>query len=111
DPRPGRENPGSSASPVTGYPITVSLTPDDVKRFQSADARVVDSEGAPVDCWVTDPAHPSNRQAPSIYAKGVSNDWAFASNFGAIFIMPKAPLKKGMSYLVQVMLQIGSDSL
>jgi uncharacterized protein YkwD len=111
DPRPGFQSLPESERGPTGYPITISLSRADVQEFRSAQVIVMDQSGAPVDCWVTDPARPSTAKAPDIYAPGVSADNAFARNFNAVFIMPKALLERGSSYTVQARLVIGSKPL
>ena len=108
DPRPGFQAMASDDRPATGYPITISLSWDDARAFTSADVAVTDADGHPVPCWVTDPAHPSTTVAPNIYGPGVSAGDAFTRNFNAVFIMPRATLKRGATYSVKARLVIGS---
>ena len=111
DPRPGYQALRPSERAATGYPITISLAAGDVDRFKQADISLVDADGARVDCWVTDPARPSSRTAPAIYAAGQANDTAFARNFDAVFVLPKSPLKRGTAYGVKARLAIGSEAV
>lgn len=110
DPRPGYDALAPGQRVPTGFPITISLSQEDTTTFQRAEVRVLDMNGSPVDCWVTDPAHPSTSKAPQIYAKGVSLDSVFARNFDNVFIMPKTPLQKGSRYSVHAALAIGSQT-
>ena len=110
DPRPGFQARPLSQRPSTGYPLSISLQAKDAKRFKSVEVRVLDPLGAPVPCWVTDPAHPLNATAPSIYAPGVSADDDFARNCDAVFILPQVPLVRGASYRVDATLQIGTET-
>jgi hypothetical protein len=111
DPRPGFDDLAESARSRTGYAASISLLPNDAKRFVGAEISMTDREGHPIDIWVTDPAHPSIRKAPAIYAKGVSNDWAFQGNFGAVFIMPKAPLMAECRYSIHATLHLAAESV
>lgn len=111
DPRPGVNGGGSAQEVVTGYPITISIPYGDVTSFTSAAVSVTERGGKAVDCWVTDPAHPSTGTAPDIYGPGVSAGSAFARNFDAVFIMPKSPLKRGVTYDVDATLLIGSEPI
>ena len=112
DPRPGFNSMEQQDRPITGYPVTISLTSSDAKRLNNAAVKIVDQDGNLVESWVTDPAHPSNERAdPSIYTAGESNDWAFAGNFNSVFIMPRKPLKKGARYTVTATLQVDTEKV
>lgn len=110
DPRPGITRLPDGSTPVTGYPITLSFSHQMSGSFRSSSVTVTDSTGKPVDAWVTDPARPSTTLAPNIYGPGVSQDWAFRTNFDAVFIMPKEPLESGERYSVDAKLDFGGKT-
>lgn len=101
DPRPGFEEMDYRNVPVTGFPITISLSYDDTRNYNGTAAKVTEQGGDEIDIWVTDPANPSHSHGPSIYAGGETHDDAFTRNFNMVFIMPKEPLKPGTIYNVE----------
>lgn len=101
DPRPGFEEMDYRKVPVTGFPITISLSHEDTRNYNGTKARVMEQGGDEIAVWITDPVNPSHNRGPSIYAEGETHDDAFSRNFNMVFIMPKEPLKPGTIYNVE----------
>jgi len=108
DPRPGI----GPDSPDTGYPVTISLLPDDVRTFEGATVVVTDDTGADVPCWLSYPGRPAvDHPDLSIYAGDTAfMVQAYRDNFDAVFILPIAPLGKGRTYSVRAELRIGGTT-
>ncbi|HVS39662.1 MAG TPA: CAP domain-containing protein [Gemmataceae bacterium] len=76
-----------SKGTTSGFPITATFPPH--AQVKSAEARLEDESGAPVDAWISSPEKPANP------------DHAAAQQ-NTIGIIAKTPLRAGARYIVQV---------
>ncbi len=108
DPRPSR----SPADSPTGYPITISLSWDDLRSFEMASARLTNEAGLELPAWISYPGKPAVAVPDmGIYSgDAASISKSYRDNFNAVFILPKEPLARGATFSVHATLRIaGKD--